>query len=169
MHATSGHVQAGRYLCRRAQYRCSTLQVQCLDLRTVSRNLHQPQRLPLNSFSATRLLGCGYHLCLQHIACCYSLQLQGVRRRQNSKNAANCKSRARHTLQYERAQHTVIASLSQAMPSIVRGTYFQRVLARLYRLQDAPALRSLLHTTLVSTICTHSLCTRPPRAALQTV
>ena len=163
------HVMVSTYPKSSSHQHCSTPQVYSPDRIQASRNLHQPERLPSNSLSATRPLGSAYHLNLQHIACCYTLQLHsgGVDRavRAHVRSIHEPPERYRDNS----AQHTVIASLPQHMPYIVRGTYYQRVLARLYWLQDARTRSTLLQSGFVPTLCCHSLCACPPRCALQAV
>ena len=103
---------------------CSTLQVYSPDPTQASRNHHQPHCNPLNSLSANNLPGSAYHLYLQRIACCYTLQLHSFRRRQSSTSACKCDSRARRTQQSQtcRPYHDSRASRSTLCPLVVVRT-----------------------------------------------
>ena len=62
-----------------------------------SRNHHQPECHPLKSFSANHPPGSAYNFYLQHVACCYTLQLHIFRLRLSSTSACKCDSQARRT------------------------------------------------------------------------
>ena len=110
------HVMVSTYPKSSSHQHCSTPQVYSPDRIQASQNLHQPECLPSNSLSATRPLGSAYHLYLQHIACCYTLQLHSFKRRQSSTSACKRDSRVICTLQgricatyHDRGPHTAYA------------------------------------------------------------